>query len=108
MKVTKNVVYVVMGDTWTGNLFCSTTIEGIHDTLEGANEHLLQLIPDEKRRILNARFDTSEEEMDKLLAFHCIEWSINTYSDGSKGFTIEDKRQKHTTFLKIIERELLK
>ena len=107
MKVTKNMVYVVMGDTWTDNV-CSTTIEGIHDTLDGANEHLLKLIPEEKRRILNTRFDTPEEELDKLLAFHCINWSINDYSDGSKGFTIEDRRKMTTTFLKIIERELLK
>jgi hypothetical protein len=105
MEITKNVVYVLMGDTWT-NGYCSTTIEGIHNTPEGANKHLERLIPEEKRRFLDNEQRLSDDELDNHLNFHNIKFGISHYTDGTLGFYLMDDRMNRHTYLKILEREL--
>lgn len=105
MQITRNVVYVIIGDTWSDG-YCSTTIEGIHNTPEGAKKHLMSLIPDEKRRFLFDEYGLSDQEVEEHLKFHNIKYGVNEYKDGTAGFYMEDKRAKRRTYLKIVEREL--
>ena len=96
---------MVVGDTWTGNI-CSTTLEGIFKSVEGANKKIKELIPYEKRRAARSLGKLTDEEVEQALKENGIEYEVNTYSNGELGFHINDERNDITTFLSIIERVL--
>jgi len=108
MQITRNVVYVIIGDTWSEG-YCSTTIEAIHNTPEGAKEHLKRLIPLEKCRFMGdvyGIYDVTVDDVDEHLKFHNIRVNYHEYSDGLDNFYLEDKKAKRHVYLKIVEREL--
>ena len=96
---------MVVGDTWTGSI-CSTTIEGIFKSVDGANKRIQELIPYEKARMAGTGTKLTDEEVEQVLKDHGIEYKFFTYSDGQTGFTIEDKLDDITIFLNIVERVL--
>jgi len=101
------MIYLVVGDTWTGTI-CSTTVEGIYKSIDGANKRIQELIPYEKKRAVryNSGFSPSEEEVEEALKDKGIKYKFLTYPDGQTGFTIEDEVNDITTFLNIVERVL--
>ena len=96
---------MVVGDTGTGNI-CSTTLEGIFKSVEGANKKIKELIPYEKRRAARSLGKLTDEEVEQALERNGIKYKLHTYSDGVLGFTMEDERNDITTFLNVIERVL--
>lgn len=102
---TTEKVYMVIEDTWTGNI-CSTSIEGVFKSVDGANKRIQELIPYEKARMAGTGTKLTNAEVEQVLKDHGIEYKFFTCSDGQIDFTIENKPDDITTFLKIAERTL--
>ena len=104
-------VYMIMVDEWM-NGYVSTSIEGIHATLDGAKSHFREIISRETAYLVLKDIgvhDTSDE----ILKQYGIKKRIYEFPDGTMGFCIEYepedslKRQMHTLYVHIYEKYLL-
>lgn len=104
-------VYMIMVDEWT-NGYVSTSIEGIHATLDGAKFHFREITWNETAHFVLK--DTGERETnDEALKLYGIKTRIGEHADGTLSFCIEYepevalRHELHTVYVHIYEKDLL-
>ena len=104
-------VYMIMVDEWSDG-YVSTSIEGIHATLDGAKFHFREITWNETAHFVLKDIgvrDTSDEALKQ----YGIKKSTFEASDGTMDFCIEYepgqslKHQLHTLYVHIYEKDLL-
>ena len=103
-------VYMIMVDEWSDG-YVSTSIEGIHATLEGAKFHFHEVTWNETANfILNetGERDTSDEALER----YGFQKRIGQHPDGTLSFCIEYKPgtpgyASRTLYVHIYEKDLL-
>ena len=104
-------VYMIMVDEWTDGVV-STSIEGIHATLDGAKGHFREIAWNETAHFVLKDIgvhDTSDEVLEQ----HGIKKRTGEHADGTLSFCIEYepeaslKHSLHTVYVHIYEKDLL-
>ena len=104
-------VYMIMVDEWM-NGYVSTTIEGIHATLDGAKSHFQEITAYETVYFVMkdlGRHDTTDEALKQ----YGIKKRTYEFPDGTMDFCIEyepgesRKHRLHTLYVHIYEKYLL-
>lgn len=103
-------VYMIMVDEWSDGVV-STSIEGIHATLDGAKFHFREITWNETAHFIfneTGERDTSDEAMER----YGIQKRTGEHSDGTLSFCIEYKPDapgygSRTLYVHIYEKDLL-
>lgn len=104
-------VYMIMVDEWTDGIV-STSIEGIHATLDGAKFHFREITWNETAHFVLKDIgvhDTSDEALKQ----YGIKKRTGEHADGTLSFCIEYepeaalKHKSHTVYVHIYEKNLL-
>ena len=103
-------VYMIMVDEWTDGVV-STSIEGIHATLDGAKSHFREITWNETLHFILKEFG-EDDASDQSLEKHGIQKRTVEHSDGTLSFCIEYKADapeysSRTLYIHIYEKDLL-